>query len=138
MTSNMTARNDATTTAGGDMAERLPSLSANELRIAKEKAEWAEGMLDFYLPGMTHEMDEQGLLLQVVSGDTVRFISVVDHIGSLTAAAMVKASFEEAGVAVEMDPFTVLIPYERLMEQAESLADDEFVAGNDPLGMEVA
>jgi len=37
-----------------------------------------------------------------------------------------------------MDPFTVLIPYERLMEQAESLADDEFVAGNDPLGMEVA
>jgi hypothetical protein len=138
MTSNMTARNDATTTAGGDMAERLPSLSPNELRIAKEKAEWAEGMLDFYLPGMTHEMDEQGLLLQVVSGDTVRFISVVDHIGSLTAAAMVKASFEEAGVAVEMDPFTVLIPYERLMEQTESLADDEFVAGNDPLGMEVA
>ena len=138
MTSSMTDRDDTTTTAGRGMADRLPGLSPNDLRTAKEKAEWAEGMVDFYPPGMTHQMEEAGLVLQVVSEDIVRFISVIDHIGSLTAAAMVKASFEEAGISVEMDPFTVLVPYDRLMEMVEESDEDEFVAGNDPLGMEVA
>lgn len=138
MTSSMTDRDDTTTTAGRGMADRLPGLSSNDLRVAKEQSEWAGGMVDFYLPGMMHPMEEQGLVLQVVSEDTVRFISVVDHIGSLTAAAMVKASFEEAGISVEMDPFTVLVPYDRLMEKVEAVDEDEFIAGNDPLGMEVA
>jgi hypothetical protein len=121
------------------IAERLPGLSANDLKVAREQSEWAEGMTDFYPPGMTHDMPEQGLVLQVVSEDTVRFISVVDHIASLTNAALVKASFEEAGITVEMDPFTVLIPYGRLMEgYGEDERGDEFVAGPDPLGMEVA
>ena len=135
MTRNMTDRTDATKNDSAAAAlGGLPNLSPNELRLAQENAEWADGLVEFYLPGMTHRMEDQGVVLQVVSKETVRIISVVDHIGSLTSAAMVKASFEEAGIDVETDPYMVLIPYDKLVEGNVN----EVAEGNDPLGIEVA
>ena len=135
MTRNMSDRTDATKNDSAAAAlGGLPNLSPNELRVAQGNTEWAGGLVEFYLPGMTHRMEDQGVVLQVVSKETVRIISVVDHIGSLTSAAMVKASFEEAGIDVETDPYMVLIPYDKLVEGNA----DEAAEGNDPLGMEVA
>ena len=135
MTTNMNDRTDAMKNeSAAESLGGLPSLSPNELRLAHEQVEWATGMVEFYLPGMTHRMEEQGVVLQMVSEDTVRLISVIDHIGALTTAAMTKASFEEAGITFEVDPYMVLIPYDRLVGRNEERPTED----DDPLGMEVA
>ena len=79
--------------------------------------EWAEGMLNHYDVGELHEMPDFGIILQIVSEDTARCISVYDHGYPLLMLRMLMATFEHAGLTLEVEPHTVLRPYEAPDEQ---------------------
>mgnify|MGYP006094040515 CR=1 FL=1 len=52
-----------------------------------------------------------GIDLQVVSKQIVRCIAVVDHPYCWETLALLLVTFEEAGINLEIDPYTVVRPY---------------------------
>ena len=101
------------------IADRLPRLSDEAIQDASQddSVEWAQGMLEHYSPGAIHEMPDYGITLQIVSEDTARCISVFDHEYCMFMLHMVVTTFKQAGLTLEVDPHTVLRPYEASEEQ---------------------
>ena len=101
------------------IADRLPELSNEAIQDASQddSVEWAQGMLEHYQPGAIHEMPDYGITLQIVSEDTARCISVYDHGYCMFMLHMVITTFKQAGLTLEVDPHTVLRPYEASEEQ---------------------
>ena len=101
------------------IADRLPELEEDAVQEAGQKGhmEWAEGMLNHYDVGELHEMPDFGITLQIVSEDTARCISVYDHGYPLLMLRMLMATFEHAGLTLEVESHTVLRPYEAPDEQ---------------------
>jgi len=102
------------------IADRLPELPAEAIEDASQddSVEWAQGMLEHYSPGDIHEMPDYGITLQIVSGDTARCISVYDHGYCMFMLHMAIITFKQADLTLELDPYTVLRPYE-VPEQEE-------------------
>mgnify|MGYP003324851647 CR=1 FL=1 len=101
------------------IADRLPELPAEAIEDASQEdsVEWAQGMLQHYSPGSIHEMPDYGITLQIISEDTARCISVYDHGYCMFMLQMVITTFNQAGLTLEVDPHTVLRPYEASEEQ---------------------
>ena len=99
--------NDEQTTK---VADRLPELDEEALASAKANVGWAM-WFGRAAPGVVHQ-DTNGVALQVVGRGIVRFISVGDHPHCFETLAMMATSFEEAGVSIEMDPYTIVYPVE--------------------------
>ena len=101
------------------ISDMLPELSDEAIQDASQddSVEWAQGMLEHYSPGDIHEMPDYGITLQIVSGDTARCISVYDHGHCMFMLHMVITTFKQAGLTLEVDPYTVLRPYEASDEQ---------------------
>ncbi len=99
--------NDEQTTK---VADRLPELDEEALASAKANVGWAMWFVNA-APGVVHQ-DTNGVALQVVGRGIVRFISVGDHPYCFETLAMMAMSFEEAGVSIEMDPYTLVYPVE--------------------------
>jgi len=101
------------------ISDMLPELSDEAIQDASQddSVEWAQGMLEHYSPGDIHEMPDYGITLQIVSGDTARCISVYDHGYCMFMLHMVITTFKQAGLTLEVDPHTVLRPYEASDEQ---------------------
>ena len=116
MSSNSYAENSSQTMT---IADRLPELEEDAIQEAVKghHVEWAEGMLNHYDVGELHEMPDFGIILQIVSEDTARCISVYDHGYPLLMLRMLMATFEHAGLTLEVEPHTVLRPYEAPDEQ---------------------
>ena len=116
MSSNSYAENSSQTMT---IADRLPELEEDALQEAAKEhhVEWAEGMLNHYDVGELHEMPDFGITLQIVSEDTARCISVYDHGYPLLMLRMLMATFEHAGLTLEVESHTVLRPYEAPDEQ---------------------
>jgi len=102
------------------IADRLPELSNEAIQDASQddSVEWAQGMLEHYQPGAIHEMPDYGITLQIVSEDTARCISVYDHGYCMFMLHMAIITFKQADLTLELDPYTVLRPYE-VPEQEE-------------------
>jgi hypothetical protein len=117
MSSNSYAENSSHQTM--TIADRLPELEEDAIQEAAKEhhVEWAEGMLNHYDVGELHEMPDFGITLQIVSEDTARCISVYDHGYPLLMLRMLMATFEHAGLILEVEPHTVLRPYEAPDEQ---------------------
>ncbi len=128
MSSNSYDENSSHTMA---IADRLPELEEDALQEAAKEhhVEWAEGMLNHYDVGELHEMPDFGITLQIVSEDTARCISVYDHGYPLLMLRMLMATFEHAGLTLEVEPHTVLRPYEAPDEQEPE--NEAPQAGND-------
>ena len=97
----------------------LPELPDEAIQDASQddSVEWAQGMLEYYPPGTIHEMSDYGITLQIISEDTARCISVYDHGYCMFMLHMVITTFKQAGLTLEVDPHTVLRPYEDSEEQ---------------------
>ena len=122
-----------TTSQTISIADRLPELSNKAIQDASQEdsVEWAQGMLGHYSPGSIHEMPDHGITLQIISEDTARCISIFDHGHCLFMLRMVIQTFEHAGLTLELDPHTVLRPYEAPEEQEPEHVTPQAASGND-------
>ena len=101
------------------IVEMLPELEEKALLDASQEdsIEWAQGMLKHYDPGSIHDMPKYGITLQIISEGTARCISVFDHSYCMLMLQMMIATFDHADLTLEIDPYTVLRPYETPEEQ---------------------
>ena len=116
MSSTVNEDNSSHTTRIADMLPELPDEAIQDAS-QDDSVEWAQDMLEHYLPGAIHEMPDYGITLQIVSGNTARCISVYDHGYCMFMLHMVITTFKQAGLTLEVDPHTVLRPYEASEEQ---------------------
>jgi len=116
MTKKTTKDNEVKTT----VADRLPELNEEDANnaVSHQQLSWAHGFMENYNDGVTHFMKDVGVNLQKVTADTVRCVAVVDHPYCLSSLAMVALAFERAGIELQVDPYTVVIPYEPREEGA--------------------
>ena len=110
------------------LAERLPKLSVKETRIAllEDNLEWARQLLASLL-GKVHQSN--GVYLQRVSDSEVRCVGLVDHYHAWESLSSMNATLSAEGASLQMEPYTVLIPY---TEEEESPDSSE-----DSIGMEI-
>ena len=110
---------DDTIIANKTIVEMLPELGEEALLDASQEdsIEWAQGMLKHYDPGSIHDMPKYGITLQIISEGTARCISVFDHSYCMFILQMMIATFDHADLTLEIDPYTVLRPYETPEEQ---------------------
>tara|TARA_B100000809_G_C14950911_1_gene463842 strand:+ start:210 stop:629 length:420 start_codon:yes stop_codon:yes gene_type:complete len=101
------------------IVEMLPELEEKALLDASQEdsIEWAQGMLKHYDPGSIHDMPKYGITLQIITANTARCISVFDHSYCMLMLQMMIATFDHADLTLEVDPYTVLRPYETPEEQ---------------------
>ena len=101
------------------IVEMLPELEEEALLDASQEdsIEWAQGMLKHYDPGSIHDMPKYGITLQIITANTARCISVFDHSYCMLMLQMMIATFDHADLTLEVDPYTVLRPYEAPEEQ---------------------
>ena len=113
------------------VADRLPSLGEERIqRLSNhEYRQWAHGFMVDHMDGQCNWFTNHGLNIQRVNEDTVRCVSVTDHSFSFDSLACMRVTFESAGIEVQLDPYTVVTPYE---EPPEEEPQEELV------GMEVA
>ena len=119
------------------ISDMLPELSDEAIQDASQddSVEWAQGMLNHYVSGALHDMPDYGITLQIVSGDTARCICVFDHDYCLFMLRMMIQTFEHAGLTLELDPHTVLRPYEASDDQGAE--HEEPPASAEGFGIEV-
>ena len=112
-------------TPTASVADRLPTLTEEQTAEAQgaEHVEWAQGTLEWYDSGDLHDMPELGVTLQVVSEDTVRCVSVHDHGYCFFMLSMLVCTFEHAGVTVQIDPYTIVRPYEASPDLEPNVAE---------------
>ncbi len=123
-----------TTSTGptSSIADRLPELPSEAIEDASQEdsVEWAQGMLQHYSPGCIHDMPDYGITLQIISEDTARCISVFDNGYCMFMLQMVITTFERAGLTLEVDPHTVLRPYEAPEEQEPERVTPQAASSN--------
>ena len=120
------------------IVEMLPELEEEALLDASQEdsIEWAQGMLKHYDPGSIHDMPKYGITLQIISEGTARCISVFDHSYCMFMLQMMIATFDHADLTLEIDPYTVLRPYETPEEQ-DSEHEETQTAINESFAIEV-
>ena len=113
---------------------RMPSLSEEDIAWAGEhmNRQWAHGMMAGLIGGQVHWFGSDGIMMQKVDDGTVRILSMIDHEWCFRQVAYMRATFEAVSVEVELDPYTVLMPY---VEPAEA---EQVDAPGEPSGVEVA
>ncbi len=97
-----------------NVADRLPELDEVDANnaVSHQQLSWAHGFMDDHKDGQMHYIKDCGVHLQKVTEEEARCISVVDHPYCFSSLAMVVLAFERAGIELQVDPYTVVIPYE--------------------------
>ena len=135
MSSTVNEDNSSHTTRVADMLPELPDEAIQDAS-QDDSVEWAQGMLEYYPPGTIHEMSDYGITLQIISEDTARCISIYDHGYCMFMLQMVITTFQRAGLTLEVDPHTVLRPYEAPEEQEPEHVTTQ-AAGSNGFAIEV-
>ena len=99
-------------TMNENVACRLPNLDEKDSALAQTNTGWAQDMVENLSVGSIHRMDDYGVELQVVSEEAVRCVTVVDHPYCYRTLAMIAVSFETAGIDLQLDPYTVIRPFD--------------------------
>ena len=68
--------------------------------------------MDNLKDGQMFDVNSCGIHLQRINETTSRCVAVVDHPYCYSTLAMMALSFEKAGIALQVDPYTVVIPYD--------------------------
>jgi hypothetical protein len=97
--------------SNASVADRLPIPDEQGIEAALTSVGWAAGIVEALSEGAIHHMNDLGIDLQVVSKQIVRCIAVVDHPYCWETLALLLVTFEEAGINLEIDPYTVVRPY---------------------------
>jgi hypothetical protein len=123
MTIEMTTKKEEKTT----VADRLPELNEVDANnaVSHQQLSWVHGFMDNHKDGQMHFITDCGVHLQKVTEEAVRCIAVVDHPYCFSTLAMVVLAFERSGVELQVDPYTVVTPYEpREEEDTEEAVGD--------------
>ena len=93
------------------VADRLPFPSDEDLEIALSEHNLAEcrEFMESYLLGKILPIG--GIYFQKISNEVVRCIGVVDHPVAWELLVRMYATFIALDVAMQLDPYTVVIPY---------------------------
>ena len=85
------------------LGDRLPVLSEEERSWTKGSAqeEWVYSHLSCGI-GYVWTMPDQGMSLQVISDDTIRLLTVVDHEWCLFSVACVMAALDNLGLKLDL------------------------------------
>ena len=123
MTREMTTKKEEKPT----VADRLPELNEVDANnaVSHQQLSWVHGFMDNHKDGQMHFITDCGVHLQKVTEEAVRCIAVVDHPYCFSTLAMVVLAFERSGVELQVDPYTVVTPYEpREEEDTEEAVGD--------------
>ena len=116
---------------GRPVVERLPNLDEEDANfsLSHQQLAWCHGFMDNHKDGQTFYMESCGVHLQRVNESTTRCIAIVDHPYCYAALAMMWRTFERADIVLQVDPYTVVIPYEpqKAEEATEEVAGVEVV-----------
>ena len=93
---------------------RLPALDEDEEAIAtsEENLRWVREWMENVDVGRVRILGNQGITLQKVNDEAVRCLAVEDYPfagGPYWLLALMFASFREAGITLEIDPYAVTI-----------------------------
>lgn len=93
---------------------RLPALDEDEEANAtsEENLRWVREWMENVDVGRVRILGNQGITLQKVNDEAVRCLAVEDYPfagGPYWLLALMFASFREAGIALEIDPYAVTI-----------------------------
>ena len=93
------------------VADRLPKLTEEEQGWAASPGFIADAwsLIGEYKPGEI--VDYEWADIQVVSIDTIRCVRVYNHPQPFWNLSMFRAICENAGLFLEMDPYTIVTPY---------------------------
>lgn len=98
----------STLVSNTSVTDKLPDIDAKGQAHARSKAaSWAMPFWDVPI-GYIHE-DDAGVMWQVINRGTVRCLSVWDHAYYYEILASMALCFQEAGITVEVDPYTVIL-----------------------------
>lgn len=114
MKENMNERNNEQTTIKVlSIPEDLPELSDSDVKGAQShhSLSWAHNFMMDRKSGQTHWLTDVGIHLQKVDDDVVRCIAVVSHPYCFANLNMLKLTFETANMKLEVEPYTLVIPY---------------------------
>ena len=111
---------------------RLPNLDEETTQEMgdHEHRQWAHGWMAGHYDGQSYFFDQSGVNIQKVTEEVVRCTAIVDHPFCYSSLAWMRASFEAAGIEVQVDPYTVVIPY--------TPKDDDDPEPQATIGVEVA
>jgi hypothetical protein len=112
-------QNETTVIAELVVSDRLPPLDEEENALGSNhhNRQFAHGFMGDQRDGEAHFFDKIGVNIQRVNKDKVRCVSVVDHPYCYRSLAFMRVTFEAAGIEVQLDPYTVVIPYEEPVEE---------------------
>ena len=96
-----------------NVACKLPELDEEgvSMALSHQQLAWCHGFMDNHKDGQMFYSESCGVHLQRVN-ETARCVAVVDHSRCYAALAMMALSFEKAGIGLQVDPYTVVMPYE--------------------------
>jgi hypothetical protein len=102
-----------------NVADRLPGLDEVDANnaVSHQQLSWAHGFMDNHKDGQMHHIKDCGVHLQRITEEAVRCVAIVNHPYCFTTLAMVVLAFERAGVEIQIDPYTVVIPYDPREEE---------------------
>jgi len=98
---------------------RLPELDEEHasMALSHQQLSWCHGFMDNHKDGQMFFVESCGIHLQRVNETASRCVAVVDHPYCYSTLAMMTLSFEKAGIDLQVDPYTVVIPYEPRNEE---------------------
>ena len=119
MQNSCSPHNKEATIPNETIAERLPELDEGDAinAVSHQQLSWAHGFMDNHKDGQTYFLKDCGVHLQRVNETESRCVAIVDHSYCYASLAMMALSFEKAGIDLQVDPYTVVIPYEPRSEE---------------------
>ena len=104
---------------------RLPEVDDENERLALDHKQlaWCHSFMDNHRDGEAFYVNSCGIHLQRINETTSRCVAIVDHSYCYASLAMLAISFEKAGIDLQVDPYTVVTPYEPRDEEEVAETD---------------
>ena len=114
-----------------NVACRLPELDEEgvSMALSHQQLAWCHGFMDNHKDGQMFYIESCGVHLQRVNETESRCVAIVDHSYCYAALAMMALSFEKAGIDLQVDPYTVVMPYEPRDEKEVDEEEDPHETG---------
>ena len=102
----------------------LPELSMEDKQNASQESGWAKMFIATYRPGDFHTMPA-GVTLQAITHDIVRCVRIFNSQGSWWCLSMLKETFENAEITLQLDPYTIVTQVTEKAEGENPNSDNE-------------
>jgi|TARA_B110000263_G_scaffold248637_1_gene264000 hypothetical protein len=106
-------RDEETKNETATIADKLPELNGASMDKAHSHRgkQWCHGFMGRNGDGKTEWDSSAGVMLQRVSVNKVRCISVYDDEYCLTSLQEMRVSFEACGITLQIDPYAVMMEF---------------------------